>query len=79
MLLSQGRNLREQGHLVLQIRFICVYIFRCRSELRSRYFGKTLASINENQSQNRKLNNPEINTRVYSTFFNSKTTYYVEE
>ena len=39
---------------------LCIYgyIFLCRSELRSRSCEKTLAPINENQSQNRKLNRP---------------------
>ena len=32
------------------------YVFLCRSELCSRSWKETLALINENQSQNRKLN-----------------------
>ena len=47
-----------QGHLVLQIHFIYVRVSLCRSELRSRSCEKALTSVNRNQNQNRKLNDP---------------------
>ena len=57
---SMAEVLFEQGHLVLKIRFICVYIFLCRSELCSRSCKETLTLVNENQNQNRKLNSPAL-------------------
>ena len=54
-----------QGHLVLHIPFMYVYIFFCRSECfcwgvsaARDTAKKTLTSVNENQNQNRKLNSP---------------------
>ena len=47
-----------QGYLVLQIRFICVYTFLCRSELRSRYFGKTINIYKRKAKSKSKTNSP---------------------
>ena len=61
--------------------YIYGYVFRCRSELGSRSCEKTLTPINENQSQNRKLNRPvnPLTSRNYSSILSNGRRFHLSD